>query len=277
LLRGIHKAGTKLRTIRARGMQYSFLDRDQFGLADITHLLGNVTSFELSVNALASWDYDSEMYETERDGLADRYTLRPHVADGSICKRTMKQCVLRTALLSMPNLTTLRLIIFGCLSHWKLTNGICNPPSLEDMIASEQSWPNLQFLTLEGMYCKQEQLVGIVLAAKGSLVKLELNGARLLNGSWPKLLPQLRDGLAGRPVEVSLQGDALLQDWPDDTGPRWSKEWGIKGGKHGSAIRKYFNDPAISEVPLEDGRRALSMWMLSELGAESDQSSSDDD
>ena len=178
LLRGIHKAGTtNLRTIRARGMQYSFFNRDQFGLANITHLLGNVTCFELSVDALAPWGYDCEMYETERDGLMDRYTLAPHVTDGSICRTTMKQGVLRAALLSMPNLTTLRLIIFGCIRNWKLTNGTCNPPCLEDMIAPEQSWPTLRFLTLEGMYAKQEQLAAIVLAAKTSLVKLELNGS----------------------------------------------------------------------------------------------------
>jgi hypothetical protein len=276
LLRGVHKAGTKLRVIRARGMLYSFFDRDHFGLANMTHLLGNVTCFELSVNALAPWDYDSEMYQTERDGLTDRYTLAPHLADGSICRTTMKQGVLRTALLSMPNLTTLRLVIFGCIRNSKLSNGVCNPPSLEDMVAPEQLWPRLQFLTLEGMYAKQEQLAGIVLAAKTSLVKLELNGVRLLNGSWRNLLPQLKDGLAGRRVEVSLQGAILLQDWPDDTGVRWSKDWSIIGGTYGSAVQNYFNDPSLSRVPLECGLRAQSRWMFEGLG-ESDESSSDQD
>lgn len=282
LLRGIHKAGTlKLRTIRLRGMQHSFFDRKpQFGggLADITTpLLANVTFFELSVDALAPWDCDGEMYQTEGDGdLRDRYTLRPHLlANGSICKTTMRQGgVLRTALLGMPNLTTLRLVIFGCIPYWKLTNGICNPPCLEDMIDPQQSWPNLQSLTLEGIYCQQEQLVHIIVAAKSSLVKLELNRIRLLNGSWPKLLPQLKDGLEGRRVDVSLEGDVvMLQDWPDDTGPRWSREWDIKGGSHGAAIRNYFNDPAVQEVPLEDGLRARSRWTFSDF----DDSSSDND
>ncbi|KAK4443338.1 hypothetical protein QBC34DRAFT_443484 [Podospora aff. communis PSN243] len=132
--------------------------------------------------ALAPWDYNYEAYYAEGSGMMDRYTLAPHVTDGSICRTTMKQGVLRTALLSMPNLTTLRLIILGCIESYKLINGTCNPPSLEDMIAPEQVWPKLQFLTLEGMYAKQEQLAGIVLAAKTSLVKLELNMVRLLNG-----------------------------------------------------------------------------------------------
>ncbi|KAK0627865.1 hypothetical protein B0T14DRAFT_563634 [Immersiella caudata] len=275
LLRGIHKARTKLRTLRARGMQYSFFNPNQFGLPQVAHLLENLTCFELSVDALAPWDYTSEQYDTERYGMDDRHTLAAHVTDGSVCRTTMKQGVLRTALLSMPNLTMLRLIIFGCIPNYKLTNGTCNPPSLEDMIDTEQVWPKLQFLTLEGMYAVQEQLVGIVLAAKTSLMKLELNGVRLLNGSWEMLLPLLKEGLVGRRVDVSLQGDVLLQDWPDDTGVGWPKEWRIVGGggRYGAAVRNYFNDPAFSKVPLESGLGAS----FEDFGMSDSEESSEDD
>ncbi|KAK0642906.1 hypothetical protein B0T16DRAFT_414925 [Cercophora newfieldiana] len=253
LFRGVHKAGTQLRAIRAKGMHYSFFDSGKFGLARMTHLFENLTCFEISIGALAEWDYD--WYENQQD----RFILAPHVVDGSVCRTTMQQGVLRTALLKMPNLTKLRLIIFGIMQHWQIANGSCQPPALEDMISPEQSWPKLEVLTLEGMYAKHEQLADLILRHNSTLVSLELNKIRIQKGSWRNLLPQLKDGFSGRQIHVKVGHD--LEDWNEE-GER-NADWVHRGGQH--AVQEYFDDPGISRIPLESGARASARIILPEI------------
>ena len=204
LLRGVHNAGTQLRKIRAAGMHHSFFNPEHFGLAHMTHLFENLTCFEISIGAFAEWDYTWH---------EDRYILAPHVIDGSACRTTMQKGVLRTALLKMPNLVTLRLIIYGLMRDWRLVNGSCPPPSLEDMVPTEQLWSKLESLTLEGMYADQEQLATLILKHRDTLTSLELSKVRILSGSWRRLLPHLKVGLAAKKPVIKLGYDP--EDWSD--------------------------------------------------------------
>ncbi|KAK4448936.1 hypothetical protein QBC34DRAFT_438710 [Podospora aff. communis PSN243] len=247
LLRGVQTAGTKLRTIIATGMHYSFFDPEQFGLASVApHLFENLSCLELSIEALADWDYDH--YNNQQE----KFILMPHVTDASACRATMQKGMLRKALLNMPNLTRLRLIVIGVLRDWELAladGRSCHPPDFEDMVSPEQSWPRLKSLTLEGMYASQEQLAGLIIRCRETLTSVELNRVRMTNGSWRKLLPQLKEGIAGRKIDVALGWD--LEDW---SGGVRMKDWVRRGGR--TAVQDYFGDPSVSKIPLEDGARA---------------------
>ncbi|KAK5662532.1 hypothetical protein OQA88_8444 [Cercophora sp. LCS_1] len=248
LIRGVHNAGIKLRAIRAVGMHHSFFDPERFSLADMTHLFENLTVFEMEVSAFADWDVGH--HNNQQEVLI----LLPHVVDGSQCRTMMQKGVLLTALRHMPNLVSLTLKIRSIIRNWTLVNGTCDPPSLEDTIPLDHSWPKLESLVLEGMYADQAQLANLILGHKDTLNLLSLEGIRILNGSLVDLLPQLKAGLVGRNVSVELGWsleDSSNIGVPQVVKKHWVKREYREG--HPDPVRDYFRDPEITELPL-DGR-----------------------
>ncbi|KAK4454892.1 hypothetical protein QBC34DRAFT_420572 [Podospora aff. communis PSN243] len=203
LLRGVHRAGIHLQSIEANVLHFSFFDSTtpEFGLHNMTNLLGALTCFNVAVVGFGELDFACSDRKYETEAKATRTTAWNAV---------MQQGALRNALAHMPNLTMLRLAFARRVfpDPQDTDKNHFYPISLHDVIPSSRLWPKLKILGLEGVMTDGDALRGLVNRHADTLDSLELCYIHLHKQPWRDFLPKLKKDIwrKGGRVTVMMHG-----------------------------------------------------------------------
>jgi hypothetical protein len=78
--------------------------------------------------------------------------------------------------------------------------------ALEDVVASDLTWPKLKSISLDGINAQSEQLTSLFLRHKDILASVELSFILLPDLSWKEFLPPLREAISAKETRISLPG-----------------------------------------------------------------------
>ncbi|KAI1842193.1 hypothetical protein JX265_001446 [Neoarthrinium moseri] len=203
LLSSLPGSTIMLRSLACENLDWTFFSE---GLGTGLHAmpsLQNLTMVELSLNA-----------STELAG-------RPDGASEPASKHLFGTGVVGRFLSSLDKLRDLR-ITLGCYA-----GRIPKPACLPDIITPGHHWSHLESLSLGGLECEGQDLLGVLGAHKETLRSLCICSIELTSRSWFELLPAIQEVLCldtacicGELIDGLYEGLAWHGGYPDE-GPSW--------------------------------------------------------
>ncbi|KAM7215735.1 hypothetical protein V8F06_008845 [Rhypophila decipiens] len=258
MLKAINAAGTQLQTMRVSSVYHTFLDPTTFGLHSIADLLGNMTHFDLAIQAVE----ESHMpMPIGAIGTEDPFDIRNQVNE---CNKTMNAGGLRRVLESMPNLMFLKLTFFEF--HSAPPGTFDAPAILRHLMPHDAHWPKLKCLSLSNLMTERQYIVKLLARHKDTLQFFRLDQMRLWSTSWMVTLPMLRKLFVGARtaalvtdfiISVSEDGDKKPETWQ-----LGNPEFDSKADELGVAVSRYITSKKKqdSECPLTEDN----MWAFEE-------------
>lgn len=256
MLKAIQASGVRLQTFRCYSVHYDIFDLPSFGLHSIVDLLGNITYFELGIEAVE----DAHL----PIGMDD-----PHEIFGDLleCNKTMKSGTLQRILGSMPNLVTLRL---SFVEYHGESQGSFPPPAfLQHVLPRRAKWPKLKEFLISNVMTDRQPLAKFLQRHRETLKCVRLDQIRLATTSWMKLLPMLRKLFVGSGIDVAItdfimsvseteDGTTVPEMW--ELGhPDWDfvrHQFGMPentdSNQLGNAVKKYITLKTKQECPLRE-------------------------
>lgn len=217
VLKAVQAAGTRLHAIRAIEVHNEILDETKFGLHNMTDLLGDVTYFELAIEA----NEERPSRDTGPQRLAD---VEREIEE---CRAMVQTHVLRRILDCMPLLATLKLFFVEC--HDFFHDPFPSPAILSDVIPAVRTWNNLKVVEISNVETDRQELVRFFARHKESLMSILLDRVTLATSSWQQLLPSLRSVLFGTNIVPSITGSIVGRS---EDGLETLENWWLGGGDY---------------------------------------------
>ncbi|KAM7191658.1 hypothetical protein V8F33_008754 [Rhypophila sp. PSN 637] len=256
MLKGIKAAGTQLQTMRVSSVYHTCLDPTTFGLHSIADQLGNMTHFDLAIQAVE----ESHMPMPLALGSDDPFDISDQLSE---CNKTMQAGGLRRVLERMPNLIFLRLAFIEL--HSALPGTFEAPAILQHVMPHDAHWPKLKCLSLSNLMTERQYIVKLLARHKDTLQFFRLDQMRLLSTSWMVTLPMLRKLFFGTQmaalvtdfiISVSEDGNKKPEAWQ-----LGNPEYDSEHNDLGDAVTLYITSKKKQECPLtEDNMFALEEW-----------------
>ncbi|KAK4210827.1 hypothetical protein QBC37DRAFT_428068 [Rhypophila decipiens] len=265
ILSGVQAAGTKLKAIRAGLIHHEFFDEAKFGLHSMIDLLGNITWFDMVIEATGEMDWD--IGHENPDEIA---------AEIALCRAVMSKRVLRRILDAMPNIVSLRLELVEI--HSQPTGANVYPAALRDIVPLDKKWPNLKYFTISNVETDRQELGNFLVRHKETLKSYALEQIGLASTSWIELLSYLKSNFADTKVQP-LIADLIVGKSEDglDTLEMWDLFMSDPPSDINSlqaAVHDYLTSSMECPCPLRDDN----MWSTdAEFDDHDDEFDDDDD